>query len=130
VKVDKLNIGKAFDLTERLEAPLFQRPYVWEEERNWIPLWDAIRPMLEKRVKAEHVRPHFLGAIVLDQVETQLGRVPIRQIINGQQRLTTLQLALTAARDLSTNYGELKYAQSFNKLLRNDQRTRRRKGQA
>lgn len=111
MKVDKLNIGKAFDMTERLEAPLFQRPYVWEEEKNWTPLWDAIRPIAERRAKGEHIRPHFLGAIVLDQVETQLGRIPIRLIIDGQQRLTTLQLALAAARDLCAQYGKTKYSQ-------------------
>lgn len=120
MKVDKLNLGKAFDLTERLEAPLFQRPYVWDENENWVPLWDAIRPIAERREKGEHVRPHFLGAIVLDQVQTQLGRLPIRQIIDGQQRLTTLQLALAAARDLCATHDKPKYSQSFNKLIRND----------
>jgi uncharacterized protein with ParB-like and HNH nuclease domain len=120
MKVDKLNVGKAFDFTERLEAPLFQRPYVWNEERNWEPLWEAIRPIAERHLAKEHVRPHFLGAIVLDQVQTQLGRVPIRQIIDGQQRLTTLQLALAAVRDLSNALDRQNYAQAFNKLIRNE----------
>src|SRR5450756_1549037 len=41
MKVDKLALGRVFDRTERLEAPLFQRPYVWNEDDNWVPLWDA-----------------------------------------------------------------------------------------
>ena len=40
MKVDKLTLVTVFDRTQRLEAPLFQRPYVWNEDRNWVPLWD------------------------------------------------------------------------------------------
>jgi uncharacterized protein with ParB-like and HNH nuclease domain len=33
MKVDKLNLERVFERTERLEAPLFQRPYVWQQKR-------------------------------------------------------------------------------------------------
>lgn len=36
--------------------------------------------------------PHFLGAVVLQQVQKQTGQMQERTIIDGQQRLTTLQL--------------------------------------
>jgi uncharacterized protein with ParB-like and HNH nuclease domain len=39
-------------------------------------------------------RPHFLGAVVLQQVQKQAGQMQERMIIDGQQRLTTLQLLL------------------------------------
>src|SRR5207248_3802332 len=42
---------------------------------------------------------HFLGAMVLDQKQTPTGHVGVRQIIDGQQRLTTLQIFLAAYRD-------------------------------
>ena len=58
--------------------------------------------MAEKHLSGVPTRPHFPGTIVFDQVKTPLGRVHARQIIDGQQRLTTLQLALAAARDLCT----------------------------
>ena len=35
--VTKLMLSRLFDTTERLEAPLFQRPYVWNRERNGVP---------------------------------------------------------------------------------------------
>jgi uncharacterized protein with ParB-like and HNH nuclease domain len=121
MKVDKLTVGKIFDSTEtRFDAPLFQRPYVWEEDDNWSPMWEAIRGLAEKRLAAERVRPHFLGAIVLDQLETGTGRINLRQIIDGQQRLTTLQIILAVARDLSRKKSQPKYAQSFEKLTKND----------
>jgi hypothetical protein len=66
------------------------------------------------------VRPHFLGTIVLDQLRTGTGKVHLRQIIDGQQRLTTLQLALAAARDLCTRCGEVRYAKAFEKLTVNE----------
>jgi uncharacterized protein with ParB-like and HNH nuclease domain len=120
MKVDKLTIGRIFDSTERLEAPLFQRPYVWEEERNWTPLWESIQTIAEKVAAKQVTRPHFLGALVLDQLKTNTGRVHARQIIDGQQRLTTLQLALAAARDLCQAEGLDKYCQAFKRLTDND----------
>lgn len=120
MKVDKLNLERVFERTERLEAPLFQRPYVWQQEKNWEPLWGSIQIVAERRLDAKPVHPHFLGAIVLDQLETGLGKIHVRQIIDGQQRLTTLQLALAAARDLCTKLSETRYARAFEKLTVND----------
>ncbi|MEE1652239.1 DUF262 domain-containing protein [Brachybacterium sp. J144] len=34
--------GQLFQLTQTLEIPLFQRPYVWTEERQWAPLWEDV----------------------------------------------------------------------------------------
>jgi uncharacterized protein with ParB-like and HNH nuclease domain len=120
MNVDKLTLRKIFDTTERLEAPLFQRPYVWSKINNWVPLWESIQSVTEKRIAKLPLRPHFLGTIVLDQLRTLTGRIPARQIIDGQQRLTTLQLALAAARDLCRAYGQEQYARAFAKLTDND----------
>jgi uncharacterized protein with ParB-like and HNH nuclease domain len=119
MKADKLTLERVFDRTERLEAPLFQRPYVWKEEENWVPLWEAIETIAEKKFENRHTRPHFLGTIVLDQLKTQTGNIHARQIIDGQQRLTTLQILLAAVRDLSTGYNQTRYADTFRKLTDN-----------
>src|SRR5258708_4425346 len=120
MKVDKLTIDRIFDRTERLEAPLFQRPYVWNEEENWEPLWESLRAMAERRLASQTRRPHFLGALVLAQLATLTGKLHARQIIDGQQRLTTLQLALAAARDLSESAQQSRYSQAFRKLTVNE----------
>ena len=116
----KLTVNAVFDVTERKEAPLFQRPYVWNRQRNLEPLWESIQSVAQKRLAGADVRPHFLGTIVLDQLKTPTGLVHARQIIDGQQRLTTLQLALAAARDISQQSDQRKYRDAFKKLIINE----------
>lgn len=120
MRADKLTVNGLFDPTERREAPLFQRPYVWKQKENWEPLWDSIRAVAEKRLAGAPVRPHFLGAVVLDQLRTPTGKVGARQIIDGQQRLATLQIALATARDLCHELGEEKFKDAFRKLTENE----------
>ena len=83
---------------QRLLVPLFQRPYVWNEENQWAPLWDDVARVAERLLDAPNVvqQPHFLGAVVLQQVFNAIGAMQERIIIDGQQRLTTLQLLLDA----------------------------------
>ena len=120
MKADRLPVGRIFDGTERLEAPLFQRPYVWNEDDNWVPLWDAAHSLIRKRAAEQRVRPHFLGTIVLDQLKTRTGHIHSREIVDGQQRLTTFQLMLAAARDLCRDMQQKEYAAAFDKLAKND----------
>jgi uncharacterized protein with ParB-like and HNH nuclease domain len=117
---DKITVNGLFDPTERREAPLFQRPYVWKQEDNWEPLWESIRAVANKRLADTPIRPHFLGTVVLDQLRTPTGKVGARQVIDGQQRLATLQLAIAAARDLCRALGQEKFSEAFAKLTDND----------
>lgn len=100
MQANRHNLSEILEKTVRLVAPLFQRPYVWNQERNWEPLWRAVKDTAERRLDSPTTRAHFLGAVVLNQQWTPMGKVPSREIIDGQQRLTTLQLAMAAARDL------------------------------
>lgn len=74
---------------QRLVVPLFQRPYVWNEENQWQPLWDDVVRVAERVLSrpADKHQPHFLGAVVLQQVQKQTGQMQERTIIDGQQRL-------------------------------------------
>lgn len=113
------NIGTIFDMNMRIVAPLFQRPYVWNQEKNWDPLWEAIQEVADSRLISNTARHRFLGAIVLDQLSTQTGEVEARQVIDGQQRLTTLQVALSAMRDLCREVGADTYHEAFKRLTVN-----------
>ena len=85
-----------FNLPQRLLVPLFQRPYVWDEERQWRPLWLDVERIADKVLALDHDAKHFLGAVVLQQEPNSTGTLITRTIIDGQQRLTTLQLLFDA----------------------------------
>lgn len=95
-----ISISTLFSAQTRHTIPLFQRPYVWTREDQWEPLWEDIAGLLERledRVGDAPVASHFLGTIVLEQVQNATGSLPRREVIDGQQRLTTLQIVLKAA---------------------------------
>jgi uncharacterized protein with ParB-like and HNH nuclease domain len=91
-----------FEKKLRLEIPLFQRQYVWNREHQWEPLWEDISRKFTEYLEGRKEAPvHFLGALVLDQKQTPTTHVEKRQVIDGQQRLITLQIFLAAFRDFS-----------------------------
>ena len=103
------NAAAVLDLFEtkmQIEVPLFQRQYVWSRERHWEPLWEDISHKFAEYIEGHRDAPlHFLGAIVLDQKRTPATHVTRRKVIDGQQRLTTLQIFLAALRDFCREQG-------------------------
>jgi len=89
---------EVFYLPQHLVVPLFQRPYVWNEVDQWQPVWQDLTRMAELRLESpgSSVR-HFLGAVVLQASEPIAGTIPTWNLIDGQQRITTLQLMIDAA---------------------------------
>jgi Protein of unknown function DUF262 len=68
-----------FEGKPHYEIPLFQRPYVWNEEDQWAPLWDDVTRVAESYVGAKEagilplVPHHFLGAIVYESMPPVVG---------------------------------------------------------
>src|SRR3546814_19724539 len=57
--------------------------------------------------KLKKLRKHFLGAIVVGPlVETDGSSIGTREVIDGQQRITTLQIMLLAFRDIAKALGD------------------------
>lgn len=105
----------------RLTVPLFQRPYVWTASEQWQPLWEEVVATKE-RVEHGDAVPHFLGAIVLEQKRGSLGSLEVREVIDGQQRLTTLQILIAALRDAFTSHEiDNRMYKRLVKLLVNDE---------
>lgn len=119
MEANTLNLKRIFDQTIAYQIPLFQRPYVWKEDDNWLPLWEDIQSLLDKQLSQGKTHSHFLGAVVLDQVKNSTGSIEARQVIDGQQRLTTLQLFLIAARDHCALFDDAKYLERFTDLTAN-----------
>ena len=115
-----LSIRNIFGQDIRYVVPLFQRPYVWDRERQWEPFWDDVRMVAERVERKEPVVAHFFGAMVLEQVSNPTGHLETRWIIDGQQRLTTLQLLMEAFADICEELEKEKLGKALRKLTRND----------
>lgn len=118
------SLKDVFDAQCRYMVPLYQRPYVWKKAEQWEPLWEDVVALAERYVRQDAFRPHFMGAVVLDQLNTATGTLDLRQIIDGQQRLTTLQIVVEAACDVCEKLGEVaaSHARALRRLTRNDPR--------
>jgi hypothetical protein len=104
MKVEKQTLRSLLDGNTTYVMPLFQRGYIWEME-NWQTLWeDIIRTVDDNRTR--HNTQHFIGAVVLQQLQTIAGHMPQYQVIDGQQRLTTIQVMLKAFMDTLADRNE------------------------
>lgn len=125
MKAQTLTPAALFGSHIRYVVPLFQRPYVWKRDEQWAPLWDDVRTLAEKVLEtppgygAPAVPPHFLGAIVVDQQLNAAGFIQVRHVIDGQQRLTTLQLLLDAAQEVTEKHGTPLDAETLKVLVLN-----------
>ncbi len=113
------SIFDLFDGKRRYEVPLFQRQYVWNLEDHWEPLWEDIERKFVQRLNGAASTPHFLGAMVLDQRRVYGNAVPVQLVIDGQQRLTTFQIFLSAFRDVCAAEGQQAYAEECARYLQN-----------
>lgn len=92
----ELTVHGLFEVSRQYRVPYYQRQYVWTQENQWSLLSDDILAQAEARLARERSAPHFLGALILAPIEDGLRVVPVWDIIDGQQRLTTLQYALAS----------------------------------
>lgn len=110
----------------QFQVPVYQRAYVWNEDKNWAVLWDDIADTADRYLDnpEAHVRHrHFLGPIVLDQEHSEAGGVDPRLVIDGQQRLTTLQIIIAAAVAVASERGTDDVAGELSELTANRGRT-------
>jgi hypothetical protein len=81
-----LSLGQIFSSEKFYEIPFFQRPFSWDDEH--------FRDLAEDLRDADRLQEYFLGNIVY---YTEKG---VRQVVDGQQRLTSLMILLACLRDL------------------------------
>jgi hypothetical protein len=81
---------------------MFQRVYVWKDDPQWSTLWDDIAEKAELQLEGTQTNAHYLGALIIEGVRPTSPREVKRfLVIDGQQRLTTIQLLLCAFRDIA-----------------------------
>lgn len=124
MKADALTPRQLFDGKMHYEIPSFQRPYVWNEEDQWAPLWEDILRVAVSYVPGESgaaVDPerHFLGAVVYESRPPVVGDVTRHLVIDGQQRTTTLQLVIDAVQSAIAERGHENLAEDLADLALN-----------
>ena len=87
----------------RYEIPAFQRPYVWRQGEQWEPLWDDVEQLAQSILEDGETKSHFMGAVVLQQIPHPSGTIERRIVVDGQQRITTLQLLMDAIQEVLEN---------------------------
>lgn len=107
VHVETITFYSLFNQENKLDIPMFQRDYSWEDE-ELTKFWDE----LEKTLDAIELE-HFMGQIVLGKtkpLDSQVGVLKnFYNIIDGQQRITTATIFLSALRDVAyeNNLGDI-----------------------
>lgn len=106
LKADAKTLREVLHGDRRFVVPVYQRPYVWEQERQWEPLWNdveatavrlaespAIWPVkgLDAAKSDREAAPHFLVPSSWVRAPRKPGKWT-RLIVDGQQRMTTIQL--------------------------------------
>ena len=104
-------IRDVFHRDYAFSIPAYQRPYSWGTDQAKTLLTDLVAASADFNVgmNVNSVTPYFLGSIVVIKQENQ----PAADVVDGQQRLTTLALLISALRTLFTDvkrkatFGEL-----------------------
>lgn len=96
------NLDALFNSQLRYVVPMFQRLYVWGKDPQWATLWEDIVEKAELQLSGTRTNPHYLGALIVEGVRPNSPREVMRfLVIDGQQRMTTLQILLCAFRDIA-----------------------------
>lgn len=86
--VNEDNIRGVLDESVRFTVPDYQRLYSWGESQ-WEEFWRDLNEL-------EEGESHFLGSIVVIERKGGFGQLDEYELVDGQQRLTTISLLLKA----------------------------------
>lgn len=137
MKADSLNAKDLFEKNVRYVIPTFQRPYVWNKEDQWQPLWEDVEHAAERYLEAieagldgaaaeARAGRHFLGAVVVQQELRGSSEIETRNVIDGQQRITTMQIVIDAAQKVAEEHAWDEVAEGLTDLVLNNKRYARK----
>lgn len=97
IKGQQFELHKVFCNDFVFRIPRYQRPYAWQVDHSLALLDDLVGPVrsVARLSDIPSLAPYFLGSIVLVK-----GSAPDSDVIDGQQRLTTLTILLAVLREL------------------------------
>lgn len=127
ISVDDFTPKELFHKPVVYEIPYYQRGYVWNEQDQWQPLWEDIETQAENylNLKGEeesnnpYPAAHFMGAIVLQEIQRSSSDIEKHAVVDGQQRLTTIQILLAAIKTVVQKKSQNILAKRVQNLIEN-----------
>ena len=107
-----LSIRELFDSTNTFKVPDYQRSYSWQDEQVE-QLWEDIYNSYLDNKDKEDKENYFLGSVVTVKAQKNQKKEykNYQDIVDGQQRLTTLMILFCVVRDLYLNINKSKFVQ-------------------
>jgi len=110
MRLDTTNLKEIIEGKKCYVIPSFQRPYRWDKEKR-SELWYDILSQYEKQIETpsghgrsrQKAPTHYMGTMVFAGPSNLKG-ISSMDVIDGQQRLTTLLTVLAAIRDSRIKY--------------------------
>ena len=94
ITANEQNLNSVFSDAHFFEIPTYQRPYSWEKEQ----VDELLSDLLDAMERGDDA-PYFLGSIVLIKEDDNSKS----EVVDGQQRLTTLSMLFCVLREISTD---------------------------
>lgn len=115
IKAHEAPVVKIFKNDYRFLIPPYQRPYAWTTDQAGELLDDILYAMrsIDSMDRVNAASPYFLGSVVLVKESADEARA---EIVDGQQRITTLTILFCALRELATPTG----VQQLHKYVQED----------
>ena len=108
-----VNVNAIEDILKRdyyFEVPLYQRNYSWKSDEHVEELWVDLKNEYESKSKEKY----FFGTLML---VNKPENSDLYTVIDGQQRLTTSVILLTAFRDYFLEVNDVDEVDSLNSCL-------------
>ncbi|MEA2019348.1 MAG: DUF262 domain-containing HNH endonuclease family protein [Campylobacterota bacterium] len=124
--VQKTSFRKLFEGNIQFVIPFFQRGYAWKKEQ-WQQLFDDINDeIINELVEGDDYRDyeHFFSSIVVMQKNNNELGLQKFDIIDGQQRITTIYIILSVIQKLllerSQEQNDIVYTDKLSRYLKNE----------
>ena len=106
-----LTLEKLFHTSHQWVVPVYQRHYEWEVGgggRQLNKFWEDWQEQAKYRLDKREPLPHYFGTLIYSEElrNRKWGATPQLYLVDGQQRITTFQLALTAIREVAREFRE------------------------
>ena len=109
MKATQASLQDTLNSPNQYIVPLFQRYYTWTEP-NWEQLWDDLTELWSSTQPNKKL---FMGALVFVFRPGLTTQNPGYEVIDGQQRLTTFSILLSALRNIATSHKADKLAKEI-----------------